>query len=60
MSPAPKVSRLRHIPVRLRVTVDPKVWNETGAKLEDDVRNYVVERLREHAALLIAVRRDGQ
>lgn len=55
--PAPRPARLRHIPVRLRVTVDPKVWGDTK-NLENDVRDYVVERLRHHASLLIAVRRD--
>jgi hypothetical protein len=60
---------LRHIPVRLRVTVDPEAWDRvfgtgtTHTAIAEDVRRYVVEQLNgsdaRHEGAIVAVRRDG-
>ena len=50
-------SRLRHVSVRLRVTVDPEKWE--GTDLEREVRDWCVERLRQEP-LVVSVRRDGE
>jgi hypothetical protein len=60
-------SRLQHVQVRVRVTVDPELWAEAfdteRERIPDDVRRYVVELLRESGAartgLIVAARRDG-
>lgn len=62
------VSRLQHVPIRLRVSVDPQAWVETygtepaRAAVADDVRRYVVTQVQESAAAhegaIVAVRRD--
>lgn len=59
MNPPAPAARLRHIPVRLRVTVDPEVWGKTGKDLAADVRDFCVEHIREAGPLIVAVRRDG-
>lgn len=59
MSAQPRSSRLGHVPVRLRVTVDPEKWGKTGRELEAAVRDFCVERLREHP-LVISARRDAR
>lgn len=59
--PAPKPARLRHVPVRLRVTVDPKHWAEAHGtapdKLDDAVRRHVVALVAESPDV-VSVRRD--
>jgi hypothetical protein len=68
--PAPRKPRLRHIPVRLRVSVDPERWravygrgDETLAEIEEDVRVYVLSQVQEsaaaHDAAIVGARRDG-
>jgi hypothetical protein len=57
MSPQPPATRLVHVPVRLRVTVDRATWGEHVDRLEDDVRDHVVAQLREDP-LIHSVRRD--
>lgn len=54
---APRPTRLRHVPVRLRVTVDPTAWGKTGRELESDVRDFCVKHIREQP-LVIDARRD--
>lgn len=65
--PAPKRPRLRHIPVRLRVSVDPEKWSEhfasvDHAALPDAVRRYVVGLVQDsdaaHAGAIVSSRRD--
>ena len=54
--PAPKASDLVHVPVRLRVTVAREDFLDDG-DLENEVRNYCADRLREQP-LIVDVRRD--
>lgn len=51
--------RLRHIPVRLRVTVDPAKWPQSE-DLADDVRRFVVAAVKasSHGGAIIDARRD--
>jgi hypothetical protein len=57
MTPAPKPSRLVHVTVRLRVTVETKWW-DGSTDVAEDVRKYVVEELKT-SSLIHSVRRDG-
>lgn len=68
--PAPRKPRLRHVPVRLRVSVDPAVWrevygrgDETLAEIDEDVRTYVLDAIQQSAAAqeraIVSARRDG-
>jgi hypothetical protein len=57
MTPAPKPTELAHVPVRLRVTVDKRLWDAEG-DLAEDVRKYVVKELNA-SPLLVSVRRDS-
>ena len=68
MSPAPKRPRLRHVLVRLRVSVDPQLWSEMygvePSAVVEDVRRYAVRTLQESPAAIAGaivsggVRRD--
>jgi len=69
MPPARK-PRLRHVPVRLRVSIDPQRWRDTygrgdekGAALDEDVRRYVLDAIQQGTAAregaIASVRRDG-
>lgn len=67
--PAPRKPRLRHVPVRLRVSVDPEAWREIYSVAEGDtalvadVRQYVLGLVNESAAAregaIVSARRDG-
>lgn len=68
MTPAParpKRPRLRHIPVRLLVSVDPEKWLPPVSRdaLPDAVRRYVVGLVQESAAaregVIVSSRRAG-
>lgn len=67
--PAPRKPRLRHIPVRLRVSVDPDQWrqifgrgDETLAEIDEGVRGYVLGRVQDSDAsregAIVGARRD--
>lgn len=68
--PAPRKPHLRHVPVRLRVSVDPETWratygerNQTLAEIDADVRGYVLHLVQDSGAVqakaIISARRDG-
>jgi hypothetical protein len=68
--PAARKPQLRHVPVRLRVSVDPDQWrasygrgDEMLAEVDEDVRVYVLGQVQESAAFhegaIVSARRDG-
>ena len=64
--PARRNPRLRHVSVRLRVSVDPEVFvpvfGSNVEKLEEDVRNYVLDLVQNSTArrerAIVGARRD--
>lgn len=61
MTPPAKRTRLRHVPVRITVAVDPKEWakGHPGVDLPEEVRRHVVEVVKASDPAIVNARRDG-